>query len=89
MIQANSVLFSKDSIEQACTTARVGGTAVYTTSRVDVVPVPLLHDLKHIKVLHQRIVLPRAVTRNKLPKNRIEVVHVIISDKFTLQCARQ
>ena len=37
--------------------ARVPGTAVYLTSRLDMVPVPLLHNLKHNKVLHQRIVL--------------------------------
>src|SRR5215470_6976240 len=37
--------------------ARVHGTAVYLTSRTDVVPVPLLHNLKHNKVLHRCIVL--------------------------------
>ena len=36
---------------------RVQGTAVYLTSRLDMVPVPLLHNLKHNKVLHQRVVL--------------------------------
>jgi KUP system potassium uptake protein len=36
---------------------RVKGTAVYMSSRSDVVPVPLLHNLKHNKVLHERIVL--------------------------------
>ena len=36
---------------------RVPGTAVYMTSRLDIVPVPLLHNLKHNKVLHQRVVL--------------------------------
>jgi len=36
---------------------RVAGTAIYMTSRLDMVPVPLLHNLKHNKVLHQRIVL--------------------------------
>ncbi len=43
---------------------RVQGTAVYMTSRTDVVPVALLHNLKHNKVLHQRIVLLHVVTRN-------------------------
>jgi len=28
------------------------GTAVYLSGRVDIVPVPLLHNLKHNKVLH-------------------------------------
>ena len=36
---------------------RVKGTAIYLSSRNDVVPVPLLHNLKHNKVLHERIVL--------------------------------
>ena len=43
---------------------RVPGTAVYMTSRLDVVPVPLLHNLKHNKVLHERIVLLHVVTAN-------------------------
>ncbi|MGP8122795.1 MAG: potassium transporter Kup [Xanthobacteraceae bacterium] len=43
---------------------RVAGTAVYLTSRVDVVPVPLLHNLKHNKVIHQRIILLHVVTDN-------------------------
>ena len=42
--------------------ARVAGTAVYLTSRTDVVPVPLLHNLKHNKVLHQQIVLLHVMT---------------------------
>jgi KUP system potassium uptake protein len=43
---------------------RIAGTAVYMTSRLDMVPVPLLHNLKHNKVLHQRIVLLHVVTAN-------------------------
>jgi len=58
---------------------RVPGTAVYLTSRVDVVPVPLLHNLKHNKVLHRRIVLLHVVTKN-IPRvhlgHRIEVTHL-------------
>ncbi len=42
--------------------ARVSGTAVYLTSRTDVVPVALLHNLKHNKVIHQRIVLLNVAT---------------------------
>jgi KUP system potassium uptake protein len=51
---------------------RVPGTAVYLTSRVDVVPVPLLHNLKHNKVLHARIVLLHVVTENipRVPSQR-------------------
>jgi KUP system potassium uptake protein len=43
---------------------RIAGTAVYMTSRLDMVPVPLLHNLKHNKVLHERIVLLHVVTQN-------------------------
>jgi KUP system potassium uptake protein len=39
------------------TPVRVAGTAVFMASRVDVVPGALLHNLKHNKVLHERIVL--------------------------------
>jgi KUP system potassium uptake protein len=33
---------------------RVPGTAIYMVRRLDVVPVPMLHNLKHYKVLHER-----------------------------------
>ncbi|HXW25602.1 MAG TPA: KUP/HAK/KT family potassium transporter [Xanthobacteraceae bacterium] len=62
---------------------RVAGTAVYMTSRVDVVPVPLLHNLKHNKVLHERIVLLHVVTENVPrvpPDKRIKVAH--LGDNF-------
>jgi KUP system potassium uptake protein len=62
---------------------RVPGTAVYFTSRTDMVPVPLLHNLKHNKVLHKRIVLLRVATEN-IPRvageGRIEVVD--LADDF-------
>jgi KUP system potassium uptake protein len=44
-----------------------------------VVPVPLLHNLKHNKVLHQRIVLLHVVTENiprVAPHARLEVAHL-------------
>mgnify|MGYP004514216901 CR=1 FL=1 len=37
--------------------ARVGGTAVFMTSTPDGVPHALLHNLKHNKVLHERVIL--------------------------------
>jgi KUP system potassium uptake protein len=59
--------------------ARVPGTAIYLTSRTDVVPVPLLHNLKHNKVLHRRIVLLHIATAN-VPRiaasSRLEVSHL-------------
>jgi len=73
----------KDFIAQVHTKARVSGTAIYLTSRVDVVPVPLLHNLKHNKVLHQRIVLLHVVTEN-IPRvsheKRLDVAH--LGDNF-------
>ncbi len=41
----------------ASSAARVGGTAVFMTSTSDGVPHALLHNLKHNKVLHERIIL--------------------------------
>jgi KUP system potassium uptake protein len=72
-----------DFIAQVHKKPRVPGTAIYLTSRTDVVPVPLLHNLKHNKVLHERIVLLHIVTRHiprVLPDNRLEVVH--LGDNF-------
>jgi KUP system potassium uptake protein len=62
---------------------RIPGTAVYMTSRLDMVPVPLLHNLKHNKVLHQRIVLLHVLTANTprvAPDNRIKVTD--LGDNF-------
>src|SRR6516165_6270759 len=72
-----------DFIRQIHDKARVAGTAVYLTSRLDMVPVPLLHNLKHNKVLHDRIVLLRIATRQipRVPADkRLEIVH--LGDNF-------
>jgi len=58
------------------TPQRVAGTAVFLTPRLDVAPGPLLHSLKHYKVLHERIVLASVVVEEKpfVPASkRIEV----------------
>ncbi len=72
-----------DFIRQTHTKTRVAGTAVYLTSRTDMVPVPLLHNLKHNKVLHQRIILLHVTTAN-VPRihraDRAEVQH--LGDNF-------
>ena len=58
---------------------RVPGTAIYLTSRTDVVPVSLLHNLKHNKVLHERIVLLNVKTIHTpriAPGQRVHVQHL-------------
>ena len=55
---------------------RVEGTAVFMTSTPDRVPHALLHNLKHNKVLHERVVFLTVVTREVpfvAPGERIEV----------------
>ncbi len=47
-------VFVKSAVNSA---TRVSGTAVFMTSTVDGVPHALLHNLKHNKVLHERVVL--------------------------------
>src|ERR1700723_267992 len=78
-----------DFIGQVHTKTRVPGTAVYMTSRLDTVPVPLLHNLKHNKVLHERIVLLRVVTEN-IPRvaseRHVEVAN--LGDNFYTVVAR-
>jgi KUP system potassium uptake protein len=44
--------------------ARVSGTAAFLTTQTEHVPVTLLHNLKHNKVLHRTVLLVRVVTEN-------------------------
>jgi KUP system potassium uptake protein len=44
--------------------ARVSGTAVFLTTQTEHVPVTLLHNLKHNKVLHRTVLLVRVVTEH-------------------------
>jgi KUP system potassium uptake protein len=44
--------------------ARVSGTAVFLTTQTELVPVTLLRNLKHNKVLHRAVLLVRVVTEN-------------------------
>jgi KUP system potassium uptake protein len=44
--------------------ARVSGTAVFFTTQTKDVPVTLLHNLKHNKVLHRTVLFVRVVTEN-------------------------
>ena len=68
---------------------RVAGTAVYLTGRTDVVPVALLHNLKHNRVVHKRIVLLNvagAQTPRVEPDHRL--VAIDMPDDFHALCAR-
>jgi KUP system potassium uptake protein len=44
--------------------ARVSGTAVFLTTHIEEVPVTLLRNLKHNKVLHRTVLLVHVVTEN-------------------------
>jgi len=58
---------------------RVPGTAVFLTSTGDRVPHALLHNLKHNKVLHERIVLLTIHTRDfprVFPKDRVKLAEL-------------
>src|SRR3546814_13637774 len=55
---------------------RVPGTAVFMTGNSEVVPHALLHNLKHNKVLHQRVVVMTVVTEDtpRVPyEQRVEI----------------
>lgn len=58
------------------TTDRVAGTAVFMTSNPSVVPTAFLHNLKHNRVVHERVVLMKVNVEDvpRVPDNqRIEV----------------
>ncbi len=57
-------------------TTRVAGLGVFLSSRTDIVPGALLHNLKHNKVLHERVVICNVVVEDTpfvAPDQRIEV----------------
>jgi len=49
-------------LESTAEIAHVPGTAIYLARRLDIVPLALLHSLKHYKVLHERNVILHVVT---------------------------
>jgi len=56
--------------------SRVAGTAIFLAARTDVVPGPLLHSLKHYKVMHERVVLASIAVEGVPfvpPERRVEV----------------
>ncbi|HKF72746.1 MAG TPA: potassium transporter Kup [Stellaceae bacterium] len=56
---------------------RVAGTAIFMTGNVDQIPAALLHNLKHNKVLHERVVLMTVTTE--------DIPHVPADQRFTIQ----
>ncbi|MGH7030214.1 MAG: potassium transporter Kup, partial [Stellaceae bacterium] len=59
--------------------ARVPGTAIYMTARLDNVPAALLHNMKHNKILHERNVLMTVRTEDvpRLPEaGRLQIDHL-------------
>lgn len=55
---------------------RVSGTGVFLTARADAVPSALLHNLKHNKMLHERVLIVQAVVEDKPfvpPQRRVRV----------------
>ncbi len=59
--------------------ARVSGTAIYLSSNPNSVPTTLLHNLKHNKVLHERILLLNVATEDdpRIPDRERTEVHVL------------
>ncbi len=43
---------------------RVPGTAVYMSAQPSVVPIPLVHNLRHNKILHERLIVMSILTRD-------------------------
>jgi len=61
----------------ATSVKRVPGTAIFLSSSADGVPPSLLHNVKHNKVLHARVIILTVVTEDVphlAPEDRIEVV---------------
>jgi len=57
-------------------TTRVSGLGVFLSSRTDIVPGALLHNLKHNKVLHERVVIVNVAVEDTplvAPEQRLEV----------------
>jgi KUP system potassium uptake protein len=57
-------------------TVRVAGLGVFLSSRTDIVPGALLHNLKHNKVLHERVVIVNVTVEDTplvAPEHRLDV----------------
>ena len=63
---------------------RVAGTAIFLTNHADTAPSSLMHNLKHNKVLHERVMIMSVKTETTprvIPSRRFEIEK--ISDDFT------
>jgi len=56
---------------------RVEGTAIYMSGRPDTVPLPLIHNTRHNKVVHERIVLVTFTT--------LDIPHVPLERRMTIE----
>jgi KUP system potassium uptake protein len=65
---------------------RVKGTALFLTSDVDNVPASLLHNLKHNKVLHERVVLLSIKTLDipRVPEEQRLEIHKLDHNFYTI-----
>ena len=80
------------SVEEFCQTLlrkpplRVSGTAVYMSGDSTGIPVPLLHNLKHNKVLHERVALLTIQTKEEpyVPKKDRAVIEEIIPNLYRI-----
>jgi KUP system potassium uptake protein len=63
---------------------RVAGTAIFLTSTPEIAPSALMHNLKHNKVLHERVVILSVVTGDtpRIPANKRYEIEKL-SDDFT------
>ena len=58
---------------------RVPGTAIFMVPHSDIAPISLLHNLKHNKVLHERVILMNVETANTpfvKDEERISITHL-------------
>jgi KUP system potassium uptake protein len=68
---------------------RVPGTAIFLTSALDNVPNSMLHNLKHNKVLHSRVVFLTIITRDipRVPVEERFVIKQLANDFFQIIAA--
>ena len=69
------------SIERGSKVARVPGTAVFMSGASGLTPTALLHNLKHNKVLHQRVIF-LTIESEKVP-------HVPAAERVKIECIAQ